>query len=191
MESSSIFAYLMSISIGLGLSASCGFRVFVPMLVAAISAKLGIIPLAGNMEWMGSWTAIICLGTATIVEIIAYYFPWLDHLLDTITSPAAMIAGTLLTASVLTGMDPAWQWGLGLIVGGGSAGLVQTGSVAMRLASTATTGGVGNPVVATVEHVAAFVGSLLAIWLPIFAALFFIFLIGYLMYKWSNRKSAV
>lgn len=184
-----LFIYIASLCLGIGLSASCGFRVFVPMLVAALAAKFGGLPLAANMQWMASWTAIICLGTATIVEIGAYYIPWLDHLLDTITSPASLLAGTLLTASVLTGMDPAWQWGLGLIVGGGSAGMMQTGTVALRLGSAATTGGVGNPFVATLEHIAAFLGSLLALWIPILTALFFACLFVYLGYRVMRKKT--
>ena len=177
-----------SLCLGLGLSASCGFRVFTPMLVAAIAAKSGVIPLAENMAWLGSWTAIVILGTATLAEIVAYYFPWFDHILDVIASPAALIAGTALTASVLTGIDPSWQWGLGLIVGGGSAGLTQAGTVSLRLGSTATTGGLANPLVATFEHIAAVVGSILSVWLTYLAVFLFGLLFIAVFYYTLRRK---
>ncbi|MBX7242351.1 MAG: DUF4126 domain-containing protein [Bacteroidia bacterium] len=180
-----------SLCLGLGLSASSGFRIFVPMLVAAIAAKVGVIPLAENMAWMGSWTAIIILGTATLGEIVAYYFPWFDHILDVIASPSALIAGTVLTASVLTGMDPAWQWGLGLIVGGGSAGLTQASTVTLRAGSTATTGGIGNPLVATFEHFAAIIGSVLSVWLTYIAVfLFGIFFLVIVYFILRRKKGA-
>lgn len=180
-----------SLCLGLGLSASCGFRVFVPMLVASIAAKTGVIPLADNMTWLGSWSAIVILGTATLGEIVAYYFPWFDHILDLVASPSALIAGTVLTASVLTGMDPAWQWGLGLIVGGGSAGLTQASTVTLRAGSTATTGGIGNPLVATFEHFAAIIGSVLSVWLTYVSVfLFGVFFLAILYFVLKRKNGA-
>ena len=92
---------ITSVAIGLGLAASCGFRVFVPMLVASIAAKLGLFPAAEGFQWLASWTAIISFGTATVAEILAYYIPFVDNLLDTITTPLAIGGGTLLLTSVL------------------------------------------------------------------------------------------
>ncbi len=184
-------AIIGSLCIGLGLSASCGFRVFVPLLMANVAALVGIIPLAENMAWLGSWTAFACLATATVVEIVAYYIPWIDNLLDTITTPSAMIAGTMLTASVLTGVDPAWQWGLGIIVGGGSAGITQLGTSSLRLGSSLTTGGVANPLLATVEHVVALLGSILAIFLPMITAIIVLVFFGILgLFFWKKRQKA-
>lgn len=185
-----IVTIIGSLCIGLGLSASCGFRVFVPLLVANVAALVGIIPLAENMTWLGSWTAFACLATATVVEIVAYYIPWIDNMLDTITTPSAMIAGTMLTASVLTGLDPTWQWGLGIIVGGGSAGATQLGTTTLRLGSSVTTGGVANPFIATLEHIVSLIGSLLAVFVPIFAAI--ISVIGLLIlgrFVWKRKQN--
>lgn len=185
-----IIGIIGSLCIGLGLSASCGFRVFVPLLVANVAALVGIIPLAENMAWLGSWTAFACLATATVVEVVAYYIPWVDNMLDTITTPSAMIAGTMLTASVLTGVDPAWQWGLGIIVGGGSAGATQLGTTALRLGSSVTTGGIANPFIATLEHIVSLIGSLLAVFVPIFAAI--ISIIGLLIlgrFVWKKKQN--
>lgn len=158
---------LLGLALGLGLSASAGFRVFVPLLVASIAAKLGIIDLGQNFQWMASTPALVAFATATVAEIIGYYIPFVDNILDSITTPSSVIAGTLLTASVLTPeLDPMLKWGLGIIVGGGSAGIVQAGTALTRATSTVTTAGVGNPVVATAEHGLSFAGSILSIVMP-------------------------
>ncbi len=162
---------LLSLVMGLGLSASCGFRVFVPLLVASIASKMGILHLGAGFQWMSSTAAIICFGAATVFEIAGYYIPFIDNILDTVTTPASVIAGTLLTASaIIPDLDPMIKWGLGIIVGGGSAGIIQAGTALTRATSTATTAGVANPIVATVEHILAIVGSIFSILMPFLIA---------------------
>ena len=97
---------LLSVLLGIGLSAACGFRIFVPFLLVGIAARTGHVALGTSFAWMASTPALIALGVATVVEIGAYYIPWLDHLLDVIATPAAVVAGMIMTASVVTGLDP-------------------------------------------------------------------------------------
>lgn len=160
---------LFGIASGIGLSAACGFRVFVPLLVASIAHKMGWLPLAENLEWISSWPALIAFATASVLEITAYYIPYVDNLLDTIATPSAMIAGTLVSASTILSIDPTWQWILALLVGGGSAGIIQAGTGLTRLSSLKFTGGIGNHVVATGENVASIGGSIMAIVTPLLA----------------------
>src|SRR6266404_3033095 len=101
---------LLSICVGVGLSAACGFRVFVPLLVMSIAAASGHLTLAHGFEWIGSNPALVAFSVATVVEIAAYYIPWVDNLLDAIATPAAVIAGTLVTASMVTGTSPFLKW---------------------------------------------------------------------------------
>lgn len=162
---------LISLLMGLGLSASSGFRVFVPLLVASIATKMGILQLGDGFQWMGSTPAIIAFAAATLFEIGGYYIPFVDNVLDTITTPASVIAGTLLTAStILPDIDPMLKWGLGIVVGGGSAGVIQAGTALTRATSTATTAGTANPIVATVEHIFSIVGSILSLVIPFIIA---------------------
>ncbi len=168
---------ITAVAIGIGLAASAGFRVFVPMLVAAIAAKAGILPLNESFLWLSSWPSIAILGTATIVEILAYYIPVVDNLLDTIATPLAVVAGTLLLTSVLPIDSELMKWITGAAVGGGSAAVVQSGSALTRLTSTKLTAGVGNPVVATVENVAAAGTSILSLVIPFFILAIFLLLI--------------
>jgi hypothetical protein len=184
---------LMSLAIGLGLSACCGFRVFVPLLIASIAAKFGWLPMSENFSWLSSWPALIAFATASVAEILAYYIPVVDNLLDTIATPSAMIAGTLISASTLVHLDPTWQWILGIIVGGGSAGLIQAGTGIARLGSTKFTAGTGNGVLATGENAAAIGGSIMALALPFVMAgivLLLIVVIVYAVAKFFFHKKA-
>ena len=167
---------ITAVAIGIGLAASAGFRVFVPMLVAAIAAKTGILQLNESFQWLASWSSIIILGTATVVEILAYYIPVVDNLLDTLSTPLAIGAGTLLLTSVLPIDSELMKWITGAAVGGGSAAVVQSGSALTRLTSTKLTAGLGNPVVATAENVAATGTSILALVIPFFILTLFLLL---------------
>jgi len=190
MESMTLFT---SIVLGIGLAAACGFRVFVPLFFISIASMSGQLTLSPGFEWIGTWPALILLGVATALEIGAYYFPWIDNLLDSIASPAAVIAGTVVTAAVVGDMEPALKWAISLIAGGGTAGAVQTITVVARGASTLATGGLGNPGVSTVEAGGSVVTTVLAIFLPYVAfvlVLVFIGVVGtYSFRKWRRKKS--
>ena len=158
---------LLSVCLGIGLSAACGFRVFVPLLVMSIASLTGHLSLAPGFQWLGTYPALLTFAVATAVEIAGYYIPWVDHLLDTLATPAAIVAGTVVTASCITGMSPLLKWTLAVIAGGGAAGLVQGTTVVTRAASTATTGGLGNPFFATIELGGATVTSIAALLAPV------------------------
>jgi len=158
---------LLGIAIGVGLSAACGFRVFVPLLVMNLASLSGHLHLGSGFVWIGSYYAMVAFGTATIVEVLGYYIPWFDHVLDIVATPAAIIAGTIATASMVTDMSPFLKWTLALIAGGGIAGLVQGTTVALRATSSASTTGIGNPLVSTLELVGSIIIALLAIFVPI------------------------
>jgi hypothetical protein len=180
--------WIIPLALGLGLSASAGFRVFVPLLVAAIAARTGILPLNDSFSWMSSWPAIICFGTATVAEIAAYYIPVVDHFLDAINAPLAIAGGTLLATSVLPMDTDMLRWMLGLIVGGGSAGIIHAGTSVLRLASTKTTAGMGNAVVATGEHVASIGLSISTLFVPMLVAIMVIALLAWVLSTWLRRK---
>jgi hypothetical protein len=153
-------------AIGVGLAAACGFRVFVPLLVACIAARSGHLPLSPDFMWLAGTPALVALATATALEISAYSVPWLDHVLDIVATPAAVLAGMVASASVLTSLPPAVKWGVALIAGGGAAGIVQGATVLTRLKSTAVTGGLANPLVSLIELIGSIATSFLAIVVP-------------------------
>jgi hypothetical protein len=162
---------LVSLGVGLGLAAACGFRVFLPLLALGAAARAELVPLARGFEWLATTPALGAFALATALEIAAYYVPWLDHLLDVAATPAAVAAGALASASVLTELPPLLQWTVALVGGGTAAGIVKGATSLVRLGSTATTGGIGNPAVATVEWATAAVVAALAILVPLLALL--------------------
>lgn len=178
---------IIAVAIGIGLSASCGFRVFIPMLVASIAAKTGLLPLNEGFQWLSGWPALIALGTASTVEILAYYIPFIDNLLDTITTPMAVGAGTLLLTSVLPIDGDFLKWATGLIFGGGTAAVIQGGTAMTRLASSKFTAGAGNPVIATGEHAAAFGTSVLSLFIPVVIAVIVILIVGFMLIRFGRR----
>jgi hypothetical protein len=162
---------LVSVFLGLGLSAASGFRVFVPLLVINLAARGGFLELTPKFGWMASSEALIAFAAATLLEIVAYYVPWLDNLLDTVATPAAVVAGMVATASVVTGMDPALRVILAIIAGGGLAGAVQMTTASGRQISSLTTAGLGNPIISTLELVGSLGLSLLSVLAPVIAGL--------------------
>ena len=169
--------FLLSLCLGIGLSAACGFRVFVPMLGISMASMAGHLELASGFEWIGTPAAFVCFLAATSVEIVAYYVPWLDNLLDTIATPAAVVAGTITIAAtvaptpMVTEMSPLLRWSLAFIAGGSIAGIIQLGTVTLRGTSTLTTAGLGNFLISTLELVLSVATTIFAIALPVLCVL--------------------
>lgn len=161
----------LSICVGIGLSAACGFRVFVPLFCLSVAAHFGAdhVHLAKSFEWVASYPAMIAFGAATVAEIIAYYIPWVDNALDSVAIPLATIAGIFVTGSIVADLDPFWRWTLAIIAGGGAAATTQLATTKVRAASSMTTGGVANPVLSTFENISSSILSALAVLWPIVA----------------------
>lgn len=165
------FPYIISAFIGIGLAAATGFRVFLPMFAVSLASYMHWIPMSGNFEWLSGLPALITTGIATVVEILAYYIPYVDHLLDSLSVPLATVAGSVLFASQFADLGTFPQWALALIAGGGTAATISSGFAGTRAASTASTGGLGNSVVATTETAGAGIMSFLAMAAPFLAAI--------------------
>lgn len=161
---------ILSIFLGIGLAASVGFRVFLPLFALSLASYFGVWDLNENWQWIGSLVAVLTLGVATLLEIFAYFIPWFDNLLDSIAVPLAAIAGTAVMVSTVADLDPVITWSLAIIAGGGTATAIKGAGATGRLASTATTGGLANPVLATVETGTAVVVTAASIFAPILAA---------------------
>lgn len=161
--------YVLSAFMGIGLAAATGFRVFLPMFAVSLASYMGWIPMNDSFHWLAGLPVLITTGIATVVEIISYYIPFVDHLLDTMSIPLATIAGSVMFASQFADVGTFPQWALALIAGGGTAAAISSGFAGTRAASTATTGGLGNSVVATTETAGAGIMSVLAMAAPIIA----------------------
>lgn len=180
--------------IGVALSATCGFRVFVPLLAVCLATRAEgadsepLVQLADNFNWLASEPALVVFLVAAIFEIVGYYLPIVDNFLDAVATPAAVVAGTLITAAFLVDVEPWLQWVLGLIAGGGAAGAVQSSTVVVRAASTVTTGGLGNPIVASVETGYSFLGSFLAVLVAPVALVILLLSVIFVFCLWIRRR---
>ena len=174
---------LIAMFAGLALSAAAGFRVFVPLLLVGLAARLGYLRLTSDMAWLGSDAALVALATATALEVSAYYVPWLDNLLDTLATPVAVMAGVVAWAAVTPELPPLLRWTLAVVAGGGTAGFIQAGTAAVRLKSSAFTAGLGNVVLATGELIGSLALTVLALLVPLIAAVLVLALLGLLGWR--------
>lgn len=183
---------VLSVLIGLGLAAACGFRVFVPLLIMSLAtrAEVGHLVLGDNFAWIGSTPALITFSVATLLEIAGYYIPWVDNLLDTIATPTAVVAGILVTASAMGDTSPFLKWTLAVLAGGGTTAVFQGITSVARHVSSFTTGGLANPVLATAEAGGSAILSVLAITLPIVAFLLVLTLLYFGVKKLLFRRPA-
>jgi Domain of unknown function (DUF4126) len=159
----------LSIALGVGLAAAVGLRVFLPLMIVSLAAYSGHLTLSSGFTWLGTPPALMMLSVATALEILGYYIPGLDNLLDAIATPAALIAGTVVSAAVMTDLPPIVKWSTAVIAGGGAAGLTQTLTALLRTKSTLLTGGLGNPVIASAELGGALTLSVLTLAMPFVA----------------------
>lgn len=164
-----IQTWVLPALLGLGLASATGLRTFLPLLMLALAAKFEVfdVRVIEQMEWLVSWPAISALAIATVTEFLGDKVPAIDHGLNAIGYITRPVAGAIAAGSVFWNVDPAAAAIAGLIVGAPAAlafNAVQTG---VRVGSTATTGGLGNPVVSLIEDVLAFLTVIIAFLAPI------------------------
>jgi Domain of unknown function (DUF4126) len=177
----------LSIVLGVVLAAATGFRVFLPMLIVSGAAYTGHLSLDNSFAWLGTPSALTMLSVAALVEVLAYYVPGVDNLLDAVATPAAFVAGTIVSAAVMTDLPPMAKWMAAVIAGGGTASFTQGVTAILRAKSTVFTGGFGNPVIATGELGGSVLLSLLALAAPL-AAFAVVVLILWLALRLIRRQ---
>lgn len=181
--------FTLGLLCGIGLSAACGFRVFVPLLGTSLAGLSGQVELSSGFEWMATTPAVVAFGVATALEIGAYYIPWLDNLLDVAATPAALVAGTMLTASMVADVSPFLKWTLAVIAGGGVAGTVQSGTALVRGVSTLGTAGTANPLLSTVEWIVSVIMTILAVVVPVLAVVMLLAFVVAVIWAWRRGRN--
>ncbi|MEN1728037.1 MAG: DUF4126 domain-containing protein [Pseudomonadota bacterium] len=179
-----MFSALMA---GISLSAASGLRVFLPLLGVGLASYFGVVDLGEGFAWMSSEPVLIVVGVAALLEASAYYIPLVDNLLDTLATPAAMAGGTVIVSSLMPELSAPSHWATAVLLGGGTAGIVQSSTVLARGASTATTGGLANPILATVETGGSLFAVIMAFLIPVIFGLLVIMLIAVLMIRLARR----
>jgi len=188
---------IMATLMGISLAAASGFRVFLPPFLLSLAARFNVVwfldidLLGTQFEFFTSTLSIVVLGIATVAEFAAFYAPWIDNALDTIATPASIVAGVAMTAIVLEGNDPIIQWTIAIVAGGGVAATIQSATVATRGLSSTFTFGLGNSAVATGENVASVALTLIAILIPFLSALFVLLIVALLLRMKRKKKEPV
>jgi hypothetical protein len=176
-------AAALSVALGIGLAAATGFRVFIPLLIAAVAARAGWVPLNETFGWLDSNTALLVLGSAALAETLAYYIPGVDHVLDVLAAPVALLAGMAVSAAVMVDIPPEWMWPLAIVAGGSAAALTKGGSALVRAKTGVATAGFGNPIVSTAETFGAAGIAVLAIAVPLLCLAIVAFVL-----IWATRR---
>jgi hypothetical protein len=170
---------LFQLAMGLSLAACAGLRAFLPLFVVGLAGRLDQIPLMSSFEWLASTPALVAFGAAIVIELLGDKFPVVDNFLDAAQGFVKPIAGTILMAGVLSELTPLQATVLGIIGGGTAAGTVHLTKAKVRLISSATTAGVGNPFLSIAEDFAALVGTLLSFVFPLLVV--FVVLVSLIM----------
>jgi hypothetical protein len=160
---------LLSIVTGLALAAAAGFRVFVPLLAAGLAFHLGALEPTAGFEWLGQPLAIAALAIATALEVTGYFVPGVDHALDVVAAPLALVAGIVAAASVMADLPPWLRWLAAIVAGGGATATAYSLTSLTRAKSAVATGGLANPLVAAGELACATVLAALALLAPVVA----------------------
>ena len=181
--------------LGLGIAASCGLNTFLPLLMLAGAAHFNMfgINLNGNFAWLASDAALMALSVGTLVEVIGDKVPAVDHVLDVFGTVARPAAGTLAAASVFHNVDPTTAALTGLIIGAPTAFSFHAAKAGTRATSSATTFGIGNPILSFIEDVAAIFLVIISFLQPLLVPLFLIiaFLVMWKLYRTVRKHLPV
>jgi hypothetical protein len=161
--------WVMPALLGLGLASATGLRTFLPLLMLALAARLELfgVRLIDQMDWLVSWPAIAALATATVAEFAGDKIPAVEHALNAVGYVTRPVAGAVAAGSVFWAVDPTAAAVAGIIVGAPAALAFNAAQTGARVSSTATTGGLGNPVVSLIEDLLAVVTVIVAFLAPV------------------------
>ncbi|XZG71782.1 DUF4126 domain-containing protein [Chitinibacteraceae bacterium HSL-7] len=180
-------SWMIGLAAGVALAAASGLRVFLPLLGLACAAQLGLITLRPELVWLATPEALIALAIAALLEVGAYFIPWLDHALDVALAPLAAAAGTLMMGASLPDLPPIVGWTVALLAGGGLSTLVHAGSSGVRAAVSLPTAGLANPLVALGEGIGAVALTVLALTVPLLALVVAVWLVWRVSRKTLKR----
>lgn len=190
MDVARLAEFLPALAMAIALAAVAGLRAWLPLLAAGGLARLGVLDLGQPFQFLASDQALVLFGVATAIELVGDKIPAVDHALDLVGTPLRPAAGALLAASVLgTVSDPLTSIVIGTAVGAPSALVPHAAKSALRAASTATTGGLANPLLSFIEDGISIALFVLAVLVPVLV----VALLGltlYLASRWLRRRHA-
>lgn len=163
-----------------GLSGAAGLNAFLPLLGIGIADRLGVVDLGSSYDWLSSVPGLIAIGTLLLLDVIGDKIPALDSVLHAVGLVVAPASGALLFTAqtdLASGLPPV----VAVLLGALTAEGVHAGRTVVRPWITASTAGVGNPVVSATEDGTALGVTLLAFVFPVLAFLAVLALLGLLL----------
>lgn len=173
---------------GLGLAAAAGLNAYIPLVIVGFLQYFDVVDFGAPFDNLANPWVLGVLVVLLLVEILADKVPAVDSVNDVIQTVVRPAAGAILfaaNANVVTDVHPALALGAGLLLAGG----VHTAKATVRPVVTAATGGLGNPVVSTIEDIVALVVSVLSILLPVLTFIALVALVIVIWRKWRRYKA--
>jgi len=182
-------AFVPSLAMGIGLAACAGLRAWLPLLLAGLLARAGILELGPSFRFIASNQALILFGVATLVEMLGDKIPAVDHTLDALSTVLRPAAASLLAASVMWRIpDPLTALALGVAVGAPTALVPHAAKSTLRAASTALTGGLANPLLSLIEDLAAVTLFAFTVVVPVVVALTVLLVTALVIRRLARRR---
>jgi uncharacterized membrane protein len=178
----------MALLTALGLSVPAGLNAYIPLLVVALSQHFGWLQLRQPFDVLGEWWMIVLIAVLLVVEIVADKIPAVDSINDAIQTFVRPAAGGILAVAASGNASEISPWLL-MLAGVLLAGGVHVAKAVVRPAVNASTGGLGAPVVSTLEDVGAGAMSVVAVAAPMFVLVLLV-VGGYLVWRlWKRRRA--
>jgi hypothetical protein len=171
---------------GIVLAACAGLRAFLPVFSAGLAAWMLDLPLPHTLEWMARPTALLLFGVATLLELLGDKVPVVDHMLDAVQVVVKPGLAVLASVPFLYQLSPEYSVAIGIVLGAPLALGVHTAKATVRVGSTATTAGFGNPVLSVFEDIAA-AGAIIVAFLAPFLALLLTLGFVILLFRMARR----
>jgi hypothetical protein len=160
---------LSAAALGVVLAATAGLRAFLPVFSASLAAWMTELPLPANLTWLEKPQTVLIFGVATLLEILGDKIPVVDHALDGVQVLTKPVLAVLAATPFVYQLAPEHSVAIGILLGAPLALGVHSAKATARLGSTATTAGVGNPLLSVAEDVAAVVSIILGFLAPLVA----------------------
>ena len=170
-----------------GLAGAAGLNAWFPLLASAVLVRLDVVELAAPFDELSSTTGLVVLGVLTAADFVGDKVPAIDHALHAVGLVVAPISGAVLFAAQ-TGLETDLPTLVSVTLGALTAGTIHSGRAAIRPASTAATGGIGNPVLSLVEDLGSAGLTLVAFALPLLAVAIVVALLVAVARAWRRVR---
>jgi Domain of unknown function (DUF4126) len=178
---------LGSLLAAFGLSGAAGLNAWLPLFASALLARLDVVELAAPFDDLTSTPALVILGALMTADFVGDKIPAVDHVLHAAGAVVAPVSGAILFTGQ-TGLETDLPTLLAAVLGGATAGTIHAGRAAVRPVSTATTGGVGNPLLSISEDAGSLLLVVTAFVLPLIALLLVLLLVVGLLSAWRRVR---